>query len=285
MTEFKEFITSLLKRGKISKKWIGKFTDDKSMKMFRIAFTHKTFDEIDNYELYEYIGDGIVNTSVSAYLREWDPKIVSVKYLTRLKHNITSKKELALMAEGAGFLKHTRIGEELQERFDSFKDYSQDFKHKNREYLSLLEDCFEAFIGVVKLVADEKMEIEGIGFVVAYKIIKSFLQEMNISLRYEDVFDAKTRFKELCDRRGWKLEQLMKTEDVIIDEKRRFKVTVKAYPYGDMSICPANELKLSEKIYPIKADAQNLAAEESLYRLKKEFNIYDIPPNPYQRKN
>jgi hypothetical protein len=40
---------------------------------------------------------------------------------------------------------------------------------------------------------------EGVGYAIVYTILKSIFDNMNISLKYEDLYDAKTRLKELCD--------------------------------------------------------------------------------------
>ena len=286
-SNFKNFITSLLKRGNIGNKHMEKYTSEENLKLFQIAFTHKSYDPDVNYELPELIGDGIVNFSVTNYLREWDPNIVSVKYLTRLKHNITSKKELATIAEKAGFWDHILISDELSEKF---KPMTLDYKHKNKEYMSLLEDSFEAFIGTVKLVIEKYSDVETIGVTICYQIIKSFLKEIKISLKYEDIFDAKTRFKELCDKRGWDFSTAMKTRDaheqVTTDIVRRmFEVTVYGYPLGSKAKEDNNRIILACLKRPIKMDAQNDAAEASLTLLKNRYNIFDIPQDPYTRKN
>ena len=323
-SDFKAFIITLLQRAKIGPKWLPVFTDVESMKMFELAFTHSSFDEMNNYELVELIGDGVVNASVTAYLREWDPNIISVKYLTRLKHNITSKKDLALMAEKAGFYPFIKIGAELYERF---AEMTPDFRHGNRDYMSLLEDCFEAFVGTLKILADSRMNCPAIGFVVGYRFVKSFLQELTISLKYEDVFDAKTRYKELCDRRKWEFGSCFRTRELFIDEKgkeirnpklsddtrgpweerdararqkssqvsplvldgptgkRRYETTVMGYPFGSQKKEEGNKLLLAKLTRPLKTDAENDSCEQALRILKSDYSIFDIPPNPYHRKN
>ena len=279
--DFRQFIISLLKRGNIKKSRMGEFTGVKCLKMFQTAFTHKTYDADDNYELVELIGDSIVNYSVIRYLREWDSKIVSVKYLTRLKHNITSKKELALIAEKAGFFKYIRMGEDLTIKFQAM---NQDFKHNNKDYKSILEDSFEAFIGTVSILVDKETGVSGTGTEIGYRIIKSFLKESSISLDYKDVFDAKTRYKELCDKRGWDFKHAMNIQEVN-ENKRYFKVEVIGYPYGNKVKNENNKAVLAHVVGPIKVNVQNNACSAALKILEGVHNIYDLPPNPYKQQN
>ncbi len=284
MSEFKTFIISLLKRGNINNKHIKQFTDYECMQQFQTAFTHKSFDPDNNWELAELIGDGIVNFSVINYLREWNPQIISVKYLTRLKHNITSKKELARMAENAGFWKFIIMSDELVEKFEAM---TIDYKHKNKEYLSMLEDTFEAFIGTVKIIVDEKIGADdfSIGPSVCYNIIKTFLSKLDISLKYNDVFDAKTRYKELCDRRGWEFGSAMKTREIYVNSKRNFETQVIGYPFGNKKKEEDNKECLVVIQLQIKIDTENEAAEQALSILKTQYDIFDIPPNPYHKRN
>ncbi len=279
--DFKNFIISLLKRGNINDSNIKKLTDEKAMELFQLAFTHKSYDPDNNYELVELMGDVIVNLCIIKYLRKWDPNIISVKYLTRLKHNISSKKELALMAENAGFWKHIRISKEIQEQLDN---HPIEWKHKNSEYMSILEDTFEAFLGTVDYIIESHLN-KDIGVIICYKIVRSFLLELNISLRYEDIFDAKTRFKELCDKRGWNFSTAMKTQIKEENDRKVYVVTVIGYPFGNKKKEKDNEFELVVTSMPFKMESQNVAAENALKILKNQYNIYDIPPDPYCRRN
>lgn len=279
--EFKNFIQNLLRKGNLNEKHILKFTNKENIRLFVNAFTHKTFDAEENYELPEFLGDTTVNWAIARYIREWDSKIVSVKYLTRLKHNISSKKQLALIAHNAGFMCHIRIGEELQEKFI---DMENNIKLKNKDYLSVLEDTFEAFIGTVEHIIEKHLGVVGSGMGICYNIIKSFLDQIHISLRYEDIFDAKTRFKELCDKRGWDFKSTMSTSESYEDGRKIYTVKVIGYPFGNKKKEEENKGELAEITLPIKIEAQNKAAEKALTKLKK-YDIWDPPPNPYQTKN
>ena len=284
--KFEEFIISLLRRGDIRD--VEKYVDERALQTFMLAFTHKSFDAVNNYELLELIGDVIVNAAVVNYIRQWDKKIVSVKYITRLKHNITSKKELALVAEKAGFFEHIRMSNEMRE---GFMHMTPEQRHKDLSkfgYMSTLEDTFEGFLGAVQTVIDERSNIDfGIGFMACHRIVASFLRDANaISIRYEDVFDAKTRLKELCDRRKWNFRRdVMRTKKFLKNDQDHYEVTVVGYPYGNRKVEERNALVLSTVILPSELDAQNLASEQALRVLKNRFDIYDVPPNPYKIEN
>lgn len=281
---FRDFITSLLKRGNLGNTHLNLFTDDEAMKVFELAFVHSSVDLINNYQLLELVGDTIVNASVIMYLREWNPKIISVKYLTRLKHNIISKKELALLAEKSGFWNNIKMNTETRDRFASM---TLEQKHDSDDYLSLLEDTFEAFIGAVNQIVDQKKKKDGLGFSVCYAIIKSFLNETVISLEYDKIFDSKTIFKELCDKKGWDFKTCFESrEDHRVDDApKSFTVKCFGYPFGDQTKNPANRELLAVVSGHIKMRTENKCAEEALMVLKRKYGIELIPPNPYERVN
>lgn len=300
--KFQEFIASLLRRGKkvqdgvekqcLSNKTIKKYTTE-YLDMFELAFTHSSYDKEKNYELLELEGDTVVNYTILKYLRLWNPNIVSVKYLTRLKHNICSKKELGLMAEKAGFYPFIKMSSELREKFDSMSEkerhqlpHKKFYKDSNGKkqvwYISMMEDTFEAFMGALSQVADMEIKIPGAGVPVAFMIMKSFLDEIKISINYEDVFDAKTRYKEMCDARKWDFGSVFKKQ---VYDKTKVKVTVYGYPYGDKTRCEQNKCLLATMEMIGEMECENAAAQLAINVLKNKHNIYDIPPNPYKKKN
>jgi len=62
----------------------------------------------------------------------------------------------------------------------------------------LLENVFEGFFGATHLILDNRFGI-GTGYAICYNIIKNLYDDIPISLKYEDLFDSKTRLKELFD--------------------------------------------------------------------------------------
>lgn len=288
-SDFRSFIISLLsRRGNIKQEFCEKLTQEKYMNLWLNAFTHKTFDPIHNYEYAEFIGDGIVNNCVGMYIVNWDPKIVSVKYLTRLKHNIVSKKQLAVMAEKDNFFKFIRIGEgnEKKKGLIYYRSIPKDDLMFDKEYLSWLEDCFEAFIGTLNLVCNkecvENNKFYGVAFEYCFQIMKSYIDELKISLRYEDVFDPITRFKELCDKywgfNGTTFNKVIKSEN----GRTLHVYEIYGFPLGDKSNCPKNKVLLSKVTHKNKTLASYNAYEEAIRVLKSKYHIVDIPANPYK---
>lgn len=182
---FKQFIISLLKRSKLKTKYIEKLTNEDSLKIYSNAFTHISIDSDRNYEYYEILGDVTCNKSVVWYIKERFPHLQNsegVKVIARLRINLVSKKNFATFAEKLGFIHFISCEKEIKEQ-----------KGK-----SLLEDAFEAFFGATEILIDKYIGI-GSGYGICYRILKSILDEENISLRYEDLYDPITRLKETFD--------------------------------------------------------------------------------------
>ena len=218
--EFKEFIISLLKLGRLTEKRIEEFTDKKSMKQFRTAFIHKSYDSEDNYELAEFLGDAVGNNCIAFYLKKRFSEITSTTFITALKHKYISKAALFEMAKNEGFLKHILYGQEMR----SIVNSKNPSNHK--DYRSMLEDTFEAFIGTVVTVIDGKTR-NGVGNPIACNIINSFISKIDISLDSEAVFTDKQRLKEVYDKPlGWEIkEELVKART-----GSQWKATIYGYP-------------------------------------------------------
>lgn len=287
MADFKTFITSLLERSHI--KLPNNYLDADSMKLFQRAFTHKSFDAVNNYEHLEFVGDAIVNNVVAQYLKKWDDEL-SVCYLTRLKHNITSKKQLAIIAENAGFFKHIRMSDELRQRFLAMDAKTRHIvpSRKSKKdvcYMDVLEDCMEAVTGAISEVVDRKSGCKiGVGFVASYTFISSFLDELEISTKYEDIFDAKSRFKEICDQFHWSFSNAMGSQLYEECGKKTYTVYATAFPYGDKRENEKNKCQIKQQGVD-KDELEMKVAAEMIELLKRKFNIEKIPPNPHNPMN
>lgn len=182
--EFRSFIQSLLHRSKMSKKNIDFLTNEKNIIYYETAFTHRNVDLDNNYEFYELMGDVTCNKIIVWYLKERFPflnNMSGVKVIARLRINLVSKKTFSKWAEKLDF-----------ERFISY-----DEETKNKQKMSVMEDCFEAFFGVTELLINEHFKIGGYHF--AYQILSSIIDEEKISLKYTDLYDPITRLKETFD--------------------------------------------------------------------------------------
>lgn len=182
---FKNLIITILKRGKLSNEVITQLLDEESMRLYDIAFTHPSVDNELNYEYLEFLGDGVINTAIVWYLSKRFSNLKGskgVKVLARLKINLVSKKSFAKFATDLNLWDYISCSEHI--RATSKK--------------KVLEDVFEALFGAITYLMDYKI-FAASGYAAVYAIVSNLFDEMDISLKYEDLFDARTRIKELFD--------------------------------------------------------------------------------------
>jgi dsRNA-specific ribonuclease len=183
---FKNFLVAILKRGKVNDDVIEKILDEEGMKLCSVAFTHPSVDEELNYEYLEFLGDSVINTAIVWYISKRFSHLKGskgVKVLARLKINLISKKSFSKCAQLMKLWDYISCTETIR----------MTCKKK------VLEDVFEALFGAITYLMDTKI-FQGSGYAVVYAIVSSlFDDEIEISLKYEDLFDARTRIKELFD--------------------------------------------------------------------------------------
>ena len=155
------------------------------MKLYNTAFTAGSANSEDNYEVFEQLGDLSANKFINWYMYRRFEKLhcpQGVKVVARLRINYGSKQSFWKIAQSLGFWPFITASEE--ERGKSMKP--------------LLEDTMESFIGATEYFLDSKIRM-GVGYAIVYDILASIFDEMEISLQYTDLYDAKTRLKELFD--------------------------------------------------------------------------------------
>lgn len=252
--DFKNMIVSLLNKGKLKKKYHTLLTNDESMKIFSAVFTSTTADENDNYEVYEQLGDITVNKFIICYMYKRFPKLhctKGVKVVARLRINYGSKQSFAQIAESLGFWSFITASEE----------------ERNRNKKPLLEDTLEAFFGAVEYIIDNNT-LHGVGYAVVYSILSVIFDEIDISLKYENLYDSKTRLKELFDFFGEKLGTMK-----YVDTKNEEKITKSTV----LQIFGNKEIIMGEGYASLKADAQQKAANYALNYLKRRGFEKPIP--------
>lgn len=211
--EFISFTYNLLRfRCLLQENTVKKFFIDnkESMGFFRQAFIHNSFNGETNYELLEFQGDVLLNAAVVEYITEKFPYITSIRWNTRLKHTLISGKVLAKLAIENGFENFLVVSEDLQSYFNTFDD-----KWDCEDYQAAYEDTVEAVCGVINRIL-LKYTTRGVGYVACYNLIASFLDEYEISLKYEDLFDPKSRLKEIFDAQGWNEVKGCKLKECIV---------------------------------------------------------------------
>ena len=198
-TKFKTLVTSVLKRGIKKQKYLDILTDEQGMEVFSAAFTSELVDPLQNFQVLEQLGDLSANKFIVMYLYRRFPQLKcaeGVKVAARLRINFGSKQSFFKIAEDLGFWEFISATNDLRQR----------------KMKALLEDVFEAFLGAVETIFDDRVKM-GLGYSVVYKILENIFDEISISLAYESLYDAKTRLKELFDLHGEKLGPLVYKED------------------------------------------------------------------------
>jgi dsRNA-specific ribonuclease len=242
---FKNLITTILKRGKVSQQIIDTLLDEEGMKLYEVAFTHPSTDSEENYEYLEFLGDSVVNTAIVWYIARRFKQLQGskgVKVMARLKINLISKKSFAECAQRLNIWDYISCSETIR----------QTNKRK------VLEDVFEAFFGATTFLMDNKV-FHCSGYAVVYAIVASLFDEISISLKYEDLFDARTRIKELfdCNKDIGTLEY-----DTIKDSNNVF--TSKAHLVKHDS----TRVYLGVGTGNTKVDSIQIASQQAIYSLK-----------------
>lgn len=245
--DFKKFIYKLLSIGKLKKKYIDILMDKESMEEYNCVFTSNTAHEEKNYEVYEQLGDLTANKFIVCYMYNRFPKLKcskAVKIVARLRINYGSKQTFSKIADELGFWNYISASEE----------------ERNTKKKSLLEDSFEAFIGATEHLLDTKIR-NGVGYAIVYDILAKIFDDINISLKYEDLFDAKTRIKELFDHYGKDNIGVLKYEETKNIETKLTTSLLYQEHNGKRTL-------LAEGIASLKADAQQKSAQGGLKKMK-----------------
>lgn len=192
--KFKYFLRQVLSLSNLSEEYYSVLLDKEGINLYDQAFTHKTANSVYNYEFFEFLGDTTINKIIAWYLSRRFTQLncpEGVKVLTRLKINLISKKSFVQFAK--------------QLQFWDFISCDMDVRSNKMD--KTLEDVFEAFFGVTEMLIDSRIR-EGVGYSICYTIIEKLMDNRDISLKYEDLFDAKTRLKEMFDFFGEKLGKM-----------------------------------------------------------------------------
>jgi dsRNA-specific ribonuclease len=271
-SEFKMHIESILKKGNMKQKYIDFLTCEKSMEAYSAAYTSELVDENNNYQVMEQLGDLSGNKFIVWYIYQRFPQLrcaEGVKVAARVRINYGSKNSFCRIAEQLGCWKFITATNELRQR-----------KKK-----SLLEDVFEAFIGTTEFLVDSEYRI-GVGYACIYKILKSIFDELVISIRYEDLYDPKTRLKELFDIHSDSLGPLVYEEE----KGERFTTSFvyrldgakyQTRPDGTINMSKFcgqyRKILIASGMAALKADAQQSAALAALERLATQGFVKHAP--------
>lgn len=161
---------------------IERVLDASSLRIFKSAFTHRSYDPVNNFEILEFIGDARLSYVLTRYIRNRFPDVVSEEWLTRLKHTLVSMKYFSDLTDRLGLhdllITSVTVPQELS---DATKD-----------------DLFESVFGAIAKVADDILG-KGIGNHIAYNIIKTIFDDIPIRLRWDEIVDPTSRIKMVYD--------------------------------------------------------------------------------------
>ena len=277
-SKFKQFINNLLSLGKVKKAYVDILTNDENMKLYSSAFTSDLVDDQNNYQVFEQLGDKTVNKFIVWYMYRRFPRLKcseGVKVAARVQINYCSKTSFAQIAEKYGFWEFITATNELRER----------------NKIDLLEDVFEAFIGVTEWIIDNNIKFQnkdifGVGYASVYRILESMFNEIDISLKHEDLYDAKTRLKEVFDLHGDKLGVLQyESIESSIDKKCRvYRLEGAKYetrPDGTVNtnryVGRYNKILIGEGSAQYKAQAEQSAASIAIKTLESQGYVKYAP--------
>uniref|UniRef100_A0A6C0LZR9 RNase III domain-containing protein n=1 Tax=viral metagenome TaxID=1070528 RepID=A0A6C0LZR9_9ZZZZ len=182
---------------------------------------------------------------------------------------------------------------------DDGKTVKKDHKPTGCGYLALLEDTFESFIGATSAVVDSTAEVKvGASIAICFAIISAMLDEANISINYEDLWDPITRIKQMAyDRKNWPINKAFYTTDCseetdMVNDKgehytsRRpqFRVTLTAWVKGDMSVSDSNRVVIGKGVGRSIQRAKHIAALQGIEYLSK-IGFVEYQSNPYTKHN
>ena len=159
--------------------------DKGDMAHFVTAFTSPDVNGVSNYELYETLGDNLLNNCVLWYISNRFSYLnipEAVDLLTKIKIRIIQTKWIGELSNSLGFYDYIYCPRDLS----------------GINKLKVLEDVFESFFAALNMVVDGKYK-KGMGFIVCYRFLASLLDEKEIPISYEVLADPKTRLKELFD--------------------------------------------------------------------------------------
>lgn len=245
---FRQMLTTFLRMGNITDDDIETLLDGDGMEMYDIAFTHKSYDAERNYEPYEFVGDSIANKSVVYYIFTKYPYLQQPKcvvILNKIKNQLISGKSFARFARQLGFWDYVSTNSTLRES----------------RLISVLEDVFEAVIGVTELLVD-RVHGRGVGMVICSNIITRLLDGIHIPTTYEELCDAKTRLKELVDQ--YKSELRIQYKCTTVEKRHHVQIHFRGRVIGD-----GDEF--------VKVKAEQIAAKKAMKYLARRGFRKEVP--------
>lgn len=158
-----------------------KLVGEQSMKVWMDAFTHETFNPINNYEALEYLGDMVLKSVFADYLMNRIPNLKNAEF-TELNRAYMSAEFQSEMAYELGLQDHILIlGVE-------------------KAGLKIVGDLFESFIGALSRTSDI-VYTRGLGYVNCSRMIEYLFRDQEIDMNKAQGND-KTQVQQIFTRFG-----------------------------------------------------------------------------------
>ena len=181
---FTKLIYGLTKLSGLTETQLKKIVNEHTIEtVYKVVFTHSSASK-DNYEFYEFRGDGVVNKAIINFIVDRFPQLCmpeGVPILTNLKNRLQSTQVLS------------RLGRQL--KITQFLIQGDDTPI-NIEAVS--EDIFEAYFGATEMLID--LILPGVGYTACQRILFKILEREQISLAFEDIYFAKSVIKEFLEK-------------------------------------------------------------------------------------
>ena len=125
----------------------------------------------------------------------------------------------------------------------------------------------------------------GTGYPIAYNIVFHCLNKLSMTLDYEEVFDPKSRIKEVYDNlrwtdSKWDINKEMKTTENKSD--RTWETVIYGYLYGDQVRNPTRRGIVGRGVGINIKKSQNMASEDALRTLQRH-GIHEVRPDPFKK--
>lgn len=179
-----EYVEYILKNSKRSAEYLRQFSE---------AFTDASVSQKYNYEIAEHVGDATLKHITVKYIdNRWAMDNLSVQVRSALSQKLYAKNNLARMARELGFEKFITADRIIN--------------------IDMLEDTFEAFLGVAERVIDDIWGM-GSGFKCLYNVVASIWDTEDIDTSENAVKGYKSRLKEnIWDPLGWRTNYMTNTQ-------------------------------------------------------------------------
>lgn len=157
----------------------------KNTNVWITAFTHKSYDPINNYEISEFLGDAAAELMFKQFISEKfsgeiEEGIIGEAGITNLKNTYMSK------------IYQSQIGNELE-----FPKY---VRTRTTINIHIAEDLVESFIGALMKTGNNVKP--GLGYILVYNWIYDIFNTREIELTY--IFGpAKTQIQQFFSNMGW----------------------------------------------------------------------------------